>query len=179
MQTGSEVYHTGLKTDSIGPGHYTEVKAKLQKGTSWHKYKVKRDFEVKVAQDNLGPGAYYDDRSLIVQRKSKKTSTFASASKRNCYIPEPGQREEDRTEVPGPGQYNVNNSFSTSAARLEMQQFFGSTAARFKATRFESISVGPGKYGELSPPIAARKPGYSKTPFASSTSPLRSRSSQL
>jgi hypothetical protein len=170
MQVGSEVHHSGLKTNSIGPGHYREVKVKSQKGTSWHKYKAKRDLDAKVTQSHLGPGAYYDGRSGYAQRKSKETSAFASASKRDCYIPEPGQREEDREEVPGPGQYNVNNSFSTYAARPEIQHFFGSSAARFKANRFESSSVGPGKYLEISTPIAARKPGDSKTPFASSTS---------
>jgi hypothetical protein len=177
MQKGSEVVHSGTKVDSVGPGHYNLNKGPTSsKGTSWHRYKSKRDLETAPASSKLGPGSYYETKALVMPLyKYRQSSVFASACKRDCYIPPAGKQSvdeedsEEDDEVPGPGFYNHSASESAFNVKAvpERLQFFGSTASRFKADRSQDPNIAPGMYGELRKPIAAKKPGDSKVPFSS------------
>jgi hypothetical protein len=107
--------------------------------------------------------------------KYRPSSSFASSSKRDCYIPpsnKPPQEEDeisDDEQAPGPGYYSLGASVTAFSAKSvpERLQFFGSTVSRFKPVRPETANIGPGMYGELRKPIAAKKPGDSKAPFSS------------
>mmetsp|Transcript_5241 Transcript_5241/g.9623 ORF Transcript_5241/g.9623 Transcript_5241/m.9623 type:complete len:531 (+) Transcript_5241:30-1622(+) len=177
MQKNPEMIHSGSKVDSVGPGHYNvQAGAISSKGTSWHRYKSKRDLGSAPSKTNLGPGSYYEPKEVVMPLyKYKPSSVFASGCKRDCYIPPSGKTKDetsgssDEDEVPGPGHYNGATSVSAFNVKPvpERLQFFGSTSSRFKAEKADKASIAPGMYGELRKPLAAKKPGDSKAPFAS------------
>lgn len=171
LQKGEQVTHTGVKNDSIGPGHYAVEKGlKSQGGTSWHRSKAQRDARQKTATDDLGPGSYYDPKDQVkAHRPQKPSSYFASSSKRISYIPEEGTRDDDK-RPPGPGHYEVGKGLSIDPKCVpESMQFFGSSAARFKAEVDEFANIGPAKYDALGV-LSAKLPRDCKAAFVSSRS---------
>lgn len=177
MQKNPEAGHSGTKVDSVGPGQYNIKKGAIStKGTTWHRYKSKRDLASAPSQANIGPGSYYETKEVVMPLyKYKPSSVFVSNCKRDCYIPPNGKplkeesEDSEEDEVPGPGHYNHSESVSAFNVKPvpERLQFFGSTASRFKSTQVEGSNIAPGMYGELRKPIGAKKPGDSKAPFSS------------
>ena len=164
--------HSGTPGDHIGPGHYNPkpiIGPHSAKGTVWHKSNSRRELVPSSSSSNLGPGSYTESRGQNIY-KLKTSSSFASACKRDAYIPTRDDYEEfsDDFETqdgnPGPGQYFYNSSSFTSTSKsVVSSQKFGTGSKRFVSSNNDM--PGPGYYHTGSRLKVAA--GGDKAPFAS------------
>lgn len=116
--------YTGGASDSVGPGDYNPpAKGLGDKGTTWHKSRVKREF---VKESNTpGPGHYSkpitglqgESMGDIDEMKEMGTSQFVSKVSRGLG----GTKKKDKNATPGPGAYVAKSSFQVREVPENLQ----------------------------------------------------------
>ncbi|KAG7390528.1 Sperm-tail PG-rich repeat-containing protein 2 [Phytophthora boehmeriae] len=167
----AKVGHTGVGSDTLGPGEYEPMKGlkniSKTRTTDFSKGKVTRymDNEVRSRADVPGPGEYTNGDANI-KDAARTSAVFKSALSRE----QAGQSTVTKN-MPGPGTYHPNQTHGfAKETKPEHLQFFGSTSTRFEGSQRDGLVPGPGSY--YCPPSGVvlqprSLPHKKKAPFSS------------